>query len=128
MFCLRRFTEDQNGEYKNVKVGDFITSQKQNCWQIAFEPPLPCMKQELYQVYPGERERTFYNLEHGKVLFAFVKHKVDGKLELVGQTKHADQYLYFAMVHGKHDGCVLVVADGEGEDAGGALNGKSFNQ
>lgn len=115
MFCLRRFTEDQQGEYKNLRVAEFVRLAEYVYKVILPEAQLN-VKHVLYQVYPGERDRTFYNLQENKLLFAFLLCK-DGKLVLIGQTRHADQYLYFEVNADKHVACVIVVGDEENEAA-----------
>lgn len=115
MFCLRRFTEDQQGEYKNLRIAEFVRLTA-DVHKVMLPVEQVNVKHVLYQVYPGERERTFYNLEENKLLFAFLLCK-DGKLVLVGQTRHADQYLYFEVHADKHVACVIVVGDEESSAA-----------
>ena len=110
---------DEVPVYTNIRIADFGTAHAvPNVFYLYFKPPdlSAIAKQVLYQLYPGQINQTFYTLPPGQMLIAYlISGGVEEELVQVGATRHADQYLYFEMVPGKHLGCVAVVAKDEEE-------------
>lgn len=120
---------DETPVYTNIRIADFAAAHAAanaapNVFYLWFKPPdlSAIAKQVLYQLYPGQINQTFYTLPPGQMLIAYlISGGGEQELVQVGATRHADQYLYFEMVPGKHVGCVAVVAKDEEEGLSHAL-------
>ena len=95
-FILRRSRDN-----RNVPLGKFKTMEN-NVHRIDYEIN---DADSIYQIYPGDENRTFYTLEEGQLLIVYCV--VEGKAIQCATHNMHDQYVYFEAP--LHTSSVLVV-------------------
>lgn len=95
MYSLRLYKTDPSGSFhSNTHVKDFeLINNISVCRQIdasKFDPVL-----SMFQVYPNNKDRTFYELKEGNGLYVYCRSKQNGHYILKCSTHEKDNYLYF---------------------------------
>lgn len=118
MFCLRKFTSEKL-EYKNEVIAP-LTVHNEHVHSIGIRPnDVNC----VYQIYPAQKNRTFYTIEQGMTLFVFAKN-VNGEFEYCCESHEPDVYLYFTLIKEMHCGVAVVVARSRAAAARSAAENK----
>lgn len=108
MFSLRVF-QNKHNEQTNTHVTTF---DDRHCVSIQHDPDLAHVDWEscVFQIYPTQTEKhTFYTLPAQHALFLF--NVAEGNVELLGQTRAHDEYIYFKPTKRPRYTFRLVVAE-----------------
>lgn len=116
-FMLRRYSSEAANVHLNVKVGMF-QAVTPYVHVIKYQPvpksPLNA-REHIYQVYPGDEDKTYYTLPKGCALFVFRLMSTVGDVICfapipLAQTASHDEYLYFQLPSADTRGVVAVCA------------------
>lgn len=105
-FTLRKYVVEHmqtsvggTKNHSNTQVGVFGEANKQVF--VLYYQPIATQLETVYQIYPGNVEKTFYTLPHECALYAFRGVSKQGtslmQIIFLGHTDSPDQYLYFEL-------------------------------
>jgi hypothetical protein len=95
MFSLRKSITIRRGCHSNVEVGKFKQISAHCSVFEGFEDAKEDGDQKVtYQIYPGDKNKTFYQLPEDMFLFVFCANGENAVVSVAERVEH-DQYVYF---------------------------------
>ncbi len=122
---LQQQQQQASKAHSNVQVGMFKSISAHT--HVMYYMPLATTEEVMYQIYPGNEEKTFYTIPAGCSLFVFRAVGKPGtdllQATLVAHTDSHDQYLYFYLPMDTR--AVIVVCAKNTKEAESTLLGQS---
>ena len=99
MYSLRLYKTNAEGSFhSNVTINEFKSTKSENVHVCSTLSPDVLLLDYAYcmlQIYPGNKEKTFYDIQPGNQLFVYCQNEENGPFILKCATFQNDVYLYF---------------------------------